>query len=200
MSVKEKTFISILILILFLLIPIYSNAALQANGNAGKTDTLDGWMLSIRKMEETGGTLGLNDRINTTNLTSTLSTSNNLDIHLQKNTEYGAMAILSASAYGNQAKIENGGTTTGNKTGIYMYINRERVAVLSYASSSAYTSEANSKYINKYTSNDLETNFGVGDSMNIALWHGGGTLNYGNPVPSSRFGMLRSYYRICFFI
>ena len=100
--------------------PIKSNAALQANKNPGVGDTIDNWLVKVRKMESTGGTLGLtDDTINESNLTST--TKNNLDIHVQKNTEYGAMAILSASAYGNQNKINDGDTTTGNKTGFVQW-------------------------------------------------------------------------------
>ena len=47
---------------------------------------------------------------------------------MEKNTEYGAMAILSASSYGNQSKIESGGTTTGNKSGVYINLNKEWVS------------------------------------------------------------------------
>ena len=78
-------------------------------------------MINVRKMEELGGTMGLSETLND-NLTSS-STSNNIDVHMEKNTEYGALAILSASSYGNPNKVEDGNTTTGNVTGVVMKIN-----------------------------------------------------------------------------
>ena len=53
------------------------------------------------------------------------SEANNLDIHMQKTTEYGAMAILSVSSYGNPNKITSGETTTGNSTGVVMPLKYE---------------------------------------------------------------------------
>lgn len=49
------------------------------------------------------------------------SKSNNIDVHFMRNTEYGAMAILSASIYGNTQTLQNSTikSTTGNVTGIY---------------------------------------------------------------------------------
>ena len=106
-------------------------------------------MINVRKMEETGGTLGLTDSINSTDLTSNGESSNNIDIHMQKNTEYGAMAILSASSYGNQNVIANGETTTGNETGVYIYYNAEWVAAGVLQGVENFTN-ANSKYKNQY--------------------------------------------------
>ena len=103
-----------------------SKAVLQSNGNTGATYNLSDWMINVRKMEELGGTMGLSETLND-NLTSS-STSNNIDIHMQKNTEYGALAILSASSYGNPNKVNDGETTTGNATGVVMKLNSEWVA------------------------------------------------------------------------
>lgn len=122
-----------------------SNAALQANGKSVKKAIVANWIKNVRQMEAVGGTLGLTDTINTTDLTSSATTSNNLDIHMELNTEYGAMAILSASSYGNQSKINDGETTTGNKSGVYININKELVA------SQASTGNYNPKYVNIYT-------------------------------------------------
>lgn len=109
--------ILITILIVFITVP-KSNAALQSNGNAGITMLNGSWLLNIRRMEALGGGMGLTESIQA-NLTPT-TPSNNLDVHMEKNSEYGAMAILSSSSYGNPNKIVSGGTTTGNKTGIYI--------------------------------------------------------------------------------
>ena len=61
MKVKEKFLLSIIVISTICLIvsPIKSKAALQANSNPGKTDTIQSWLINIRKMEATGGTLGL---------------------------------------------------------------------------------------------------------------------------------------------
>lgn len=147
---------------------VTSKAALQANGNTSKPDTIENWLLNIRKMEETGGTLGLTDTINTTDLTSSASTSNNLDIHMEKNTEYGAMAILSASAYGNQNKINSGETTTGNKSGVYINLNKEWVSAGSLTGYAQFEN-ANVKYKNAYTTKYVAK---VGDAISeTAGWH-----------------------------
>lgn len=173
MKIKEKLLILVigLLFILFIISPIKSSAGLQANGKSQKADTIANWLLNIRKMEEIGGTLGLTDTINTENLTSASETSNNLDIHMQKNTEYGAMAILSASAYGNQNKIGIGETTTGNRTGILINGNVELVAAEGGDSLYAYQ-DINTKYENLYKiGSDLKL---IGDACNESLgWHGG---------------------------
>ena len=125
---KKKTLIIIITLILAC-ICMHTNkveAALQANGGGAAKKDINGWITSIRKMQTAGQALGLTDTINGTNLTSE---NKNLDIHMQKNTEYGAVILLGASAYGNENKMNtNGVTTTGNKTGVVMQINKEWVS------------------------------------------------------------------------
>ncbi|MCI9247201.1 MAG: hypothetical protein HFJ30_08900, partial [Clostridia bacterium] len=77
-----------------------SKAALQANSAThatGKTATGASWIQSIREMEKSGQTMGLNETIGN-NLVAT-SSSNNIDVHMMRTTEYGAMAILSASGF-----------------------------------------------------------------------------------------------------
>lgn len=83
MKAKEKFLLLVIGIstICLMLNPIKSQAALQANSNPGKTDTIQNWLINIRKMETTGGTLGLTGGVNS-NLTS--SAVNNLDIHLEK--------------------------------------------------------------------------------------------------------------------
>ena len=176
---EKKLSISIL-LILFLCIffsPNTSNAVFQIKpmtSSEGKVDTIGNWILNLRKMEETGGGLGLNDSINTSDLTSNLDTSNNLDIHMQKNTEYGATAILSASAYGNPSPIENGETTTGNKSGVYIFLNNELVSAGTLSYVSRYVN-AHQKYKNIYNSN-INTYSYAGDAIiDTNGWHGGKT-------------------------
>lgn len=175
MKIKNKI-ITLLALIAAVLMysSTTSNAALQANGKSVKTDTINNWLINIRRMEATGGTLGLTDTIGS-DLASSASTSNNLDIHMELNTEYGAMAILSASSYGNQNKIGNGETTTGNKSGVYITIgnNGERVSagVDALGNTVSYFKNAVSKYKNIYTDPySAKIGDAIGDTNG---WHGG---------------------------
>ena len=107
---------------------------------------------------------------------------------MEKNTEYGAMAILSASSYGNQSKIENGGTTTGNKSGVYINLNKEWVSAGNITELGAYRN-ANGKYKNVYTTSDIAKN---GDAISeTAGWHGSGASTWIETNFSS--GLLRAY-------
>lgn len=152
-----------------LIMPNKSNAALQSNGGTPAVKLQGDWVLQIRQMQEMGGTLGRTDSINTTNLTSNAT---DLDIHMEKNTEYGAMAILSASAYGNPNKINDGETTTGNSTGIVINFNNERVSAAS--SEQKYVGEfisANNRYKNVYSGKDYVAK--MGDAiLETYNWHG----------------------------
>ena len=66
---KSKLLFAILgITILMLLNPIKVKAVLQSNGGTTATKSIDAWIVAIRQMEATGGTLGLNETINTTGL------------------------------------------------------------------------------------------------------------------------------------
>ena len=98
-------------------------AALQSNPNTQYTrrNRAVDWMLYFRNMEIVGGALGLSETINGTTKLAT-SESNNLDSHMIRSTEYGAIAILSASGYGNPKTMQTSTikTTTGNETGIYI--------------------------------------------------------------------------------
>ena len=174
---KQKIIIMLLItaMALCILMP-KSNAALQSNGDTAKTDYIDNWIVNIRKMESVGETLGLSETINS-DLTSS-SGSNNLDIHMEKNTEYGAIAILSASSYGNPNTITDGATTTGNETGIVMKIGGEYVAAASnngFSYSSIYNATS-SKYRNVYNNSNYVAK--IGDATNeTSGWHGGQTVS-----------------------
>ncbi len=195
MNIKEKLLVMGIgvAIVSFIVTPIQSNAALQANGNPGARANIDSWLLNIRKMEETGGTLGLSDTINTTNLTSSAEQKNNIDIHMQKNTEFGAMAILSASAYGNPKKINDGETTTGNKTGVYINLNKEWVAAGQLTGDTSFIN-ANTKYKNAYTTTYVAK---TGDAIKETEgWHTSswGQSDYNSWLTSSNdSGLLRAY-------
>ena len=133
-------------------------AALQANPNTHvkKTDAPTNWMSNIRKMEETNGSMGLSESLNS-DLTS--KESNNIDVHMMRTTEYGAIAILSASGYGNSKTLQNSSikTTTGNKTGVYF-------------------TGVNAKYYDSYTGSSSSAK--VGDAIGCRGWHSASTSNW----------------------
>ncbi len=169
---KSKKYLMIIVLVVAMLLlgANDSHAVLQANGTKNTTFyNWPSWMLRIRQMESLGGTLGLTETINTTTLLPT-SESNNLDIHMEKNTEYGAIAILSASSYGNPNKINDGQTTTGNKTGIVMdVVSNYGLYTASVGDGKLYAREINTKYYNDYKNGK----FKIGDAVRETNgWHG----------------------------
>ncbi len=188
-------------LMLFVITPIKAQAALQSNGGTPAVKNIGDWMLQVRNMQSLGGTLGRTDTINTTNLTSNAT---DLDIHMEKNTEYGAMAILSASSYGNPGKIENGQTTTGNETGVVINLNKEWVAAGQLQYLSIFTN-ANGRYKNSYTPTYSAK---AGDAIaETNGWHGSTSSVWllGNRATSSLFpenvaGLLRAYSRKYIFL
>lgn len=164
---REKTKLKLISLVVLLavmvLLPVGNvKASLQANPNTHykKIDLPTNWMSNIRNMEKTGEAMGLSETLNE-DLTSS-SDSNGIDVHMMKSTEYGAIAILSASGYGNPKKLQDSDekTTTGNKTGVYFSgTNWENVA----GGAQSVFSGVNSKYYDLYT-NDYNS-VKAGDSM-----------------------------------
>lgn len=89
---------------------------------AGKFFTL------IRKMETTDGPMGLSATIDDSG--NETSSSNSIDAHMIKNTEWGATVMLMNSDYGSKTSGSSStATTTGNASGVYqMFSGREFVA------------------------------------------------------------------------
>lgn len=190
---------------ILLAIPTLSHGALQANGSTPKSYAIDNWIYLVRGMQSSGGTLGLTNNLNWDKTGGKYLTSDNpnLDIHMQKNTEYGAMSILAASSYGNPGIIQNGGTTTGNETGIRINFGGEWVAAGQITETTNYVSAA-SRYKDNYTatyeakSGDAieETKQWHGSTNNFWIWTKGSRFDNIQDVPafSNRFcGLLRSY-------
>ena len=133
------------------------NAAVQSRPNVKSltSTTANDFFEKIRKMEAEGGTLGKSANIQETTY---LDTSNNgVDVHMAKNTEWGAAAMLAASAYGSAPSGKSDATTTGNATGIYQMADGtfEYVAGI-YDTSNQYMSKlktADDRYVDKYTDN-----------------------------------------------
>ena len=151
-----------------------SKAVLQSNGNDGATYNLNDWMVNVRKMEELGGAMGLSETLNS-NLTSS-SDSNNIDVHMMRTTEYGAIAILSASGYGNSKTLQNSSikTTTGNKTGVYF---TGTTWEWNAGGLQGYIFRGvNAKYYDSYTGSSSSAK--VGDAIGCRGWHSASTSNW----------------------
>ena len=174
---KEKTKLKLISLVVLLavmvLLPVGNvKASLQANPNTQYTrsDTLTSWMVNIRNMEKSGEAMGLSETFNS-DYTST--SSNGIDVHMMKSTEYGAIAILSASGYGNPKKLQESTikTTTGNKTGVYFSgVNWEWVAG---GGAGNPVSGMNARYYDKYGDAKAGDALGSYNSANpgCAGWH-----------------------------
>lgn len=124
-----------------------SQAALQANQATHKSPATKkgaAWLTSIRQMETTGQTMGLDEILDGINATSE---ENGIDVHMMLPTEYGAVAILSASGYGNSGKLRDETdpqkrTTTGNATGVYFTGDRWEIVAYHKNESNKYLSES----------------------------------------------------------
>ena len=149
---------------------VEAQAALQANSDTNyKSENIKKpaeWMSGFRQMEEKGGGMGLSETLSG-DLTST-SGSNSIDVHMMRATEYGAIAILSASGYGNPSNEQKLTTTTGNKTGIYFSgANYEFVAG---GLDGSIFSGTNKKYYDTYTTKRSSAR--VGDALGETTYNG----------------------------
>ena len=190
---KQKMLAFILVLAFAILMP-FSNvkASLQANPNTQytKSDALTSWMVNIRNMEKSGEAMGLSETFNS-DYTST--SSNGIDVHMMKSTEYGAIAILSASGYGNPKKLQESTieTTTGNKTGVYF----SGVSYWEWVAGGGAgnpVSGMNARYYDKYGDAKAGDALGSYNSANpgCAGWH---SASYANWVNGSYPYLLRGY-------
>ena len=189
---KDIIIFMIILMSMILITPTVSQAALQSNGNTPAKDTINNWIWTVRQMQEAGGTLGLTDSIDWDKEGGKYLTSNNpnLDIHMEKNTEYGAMAILSASSYGNPNPVGNGETTTGNVTGVVINFDNEWVAAGQITNATSYVA-ATSRYKDNYTADYVAK---AGDAIEeTKQWHE--PRKFGAPTwidITDRGGLLRS--------
>ena len=206
---KKKFIVALIMLLAIAVLPVgQAQASLQSNPNtqykSSDQKKPTDWIKQIREMETGQGSMGLNETLNG-NLTAS-SESNNIDVHMMRSTEYGAIAILSASGYGNPQTLQNSSTktTTGNKTGVYFSgTNWEFVA--GGLSGSAYNG-VDKRYYDAYGTNnsgtsDYDTNKSnakVGDALGdrttankgCATWH---SASYADWVRSSHPYFIRGY-------
>ena len=97
---KIITIATLFVTLALLATPVSANYQSKDGINRLSTNFTN-WRINIRKMEKYGGVMGLNETIDDSTLLA--ETSNSIDVHMMKNTEYGAMAILALSTeYGKQ--------------------------------------------------------------------------------------------------
>ena len=168
-------------------------AAPQISPNVSNTmENLQDWTYTgtklISGMRGTSGAMG---------------NTGSLDVHLQRNTEYGAMLILGLSDYGKQASgvgytnlftesAKGLPTTTGNVSGIYNISNAEHVAAGIPSSRYSYYLYYGTTSTNRDEYSTSTTALKKGDAMNLfgttisaKSWLRGGDNAY-------HYGMTRS--------
>ena len=212
----RKTLLTSMLTILAL--TLFSTTTVQAAlqsvpSGTTKRDTAANWIINIRKMENAGGGMGLKETINGRNGLAT-SESNNIDVHLLKNTEYGAIVLLGASDYGKQGtdiqarRMDYGDTTgtgvqastTGNKYGVYElgYINMKadasnRMNEWVAGGGPSFLSNIASRYIDRYPTANVGKagDATIENGVDFSTWHTGS--HYGNWASSDN-GFVRGYW------
>ena len=147
-----------------------------------KNTTVSDFFKKSREMEAVGGILGLNATFAenaTTGEYEETSASNSIDPHMCKNTEWGAVAMLSASNYGaGNGKVSSSynstsktygviASTTGNMSGVFGMrsgaASHEYVAggIISRMNSSytKYLINAHSRYVDSYADGSSSSDF-----------------------------------------
>ena len=182
---KEKTKLKLLSAIIMLtamtVMPVGRvKAALQANPNTQYTKAAGAtsWMTWFRQMEEPGGAMGLNETLKD-DLTS--ESSNGIDVHMMRTTEYGAIAILSASGYGNPSNDRAITSTTGNETGVMVNTNQWEWNAGGLQGS--IFSGVNSRYFDTYTGERESAR--VGDALGSSTTTNQGTAGWHSASSSS---------------
>ena len=103
-NIKKITILIFLAIAIVAFLPTISCASLQSRPETASlvSTTASQFFLLSRQMETSAGPMGLSATIEVvSNKVQETSTSNNIDVHMIKNTEYGTAAMLAASVYGN---------------------------------------------------------------------------------------------------
>lgn len=175
--------LKILAIACVLLMTTSVHAALQSRpGVDAKTNTtVSDFFKYIREMEKEGGALGLNATFaeNASGAYEETTPSNNIDVHMCKNTEWGAAAMLSASEYGaGVGKVDSNydsstkkygltASTTGNMTGIFgMHSGAAEFEYMAagmlssmYVENNRYLMKAPVRYVDNYAYGDDSSDF-----------------------------------------
>lgn len=193
---RKLLIISLLIMVMMFFIPNKSKAGLQANkgGTSLISVTADNFFIGIRRMETAYGTLGKNAILDEKNLDTT---HNGIDVHMALNTEWGTVALLTDSIYGNGNDKTPGKTSTGNASGVYDLTGgmSEYVATIFNGETNSYNKKIGSsdaRYFNNYVDSSTAK---PGDALNCAYWLGASNASWtrsGDPV------FIRGYYGTLF--
>lgn len=186
---KVKIMILFIVLGMLLIIPNSAHAGYQSKpGEALTGKYADVHFVGCRKMETSGGVLGLEEGLND-DYTGTTVGGNGIDAHMALNTEWGTIALFTNSQYGVKTGIsgqKNDSTSTGNATGIYGLANSTAETVASSydgqtAVYGATIRSANERYFNNYASQTTK----AGDALECQKWLGAdvnGWITAGRPV------------------
>ena len=196
-KLNKKILAFALVVAFAILMPIGNvQASLQANQNTQyktKYKTTK-WIENIRKMEATGEAMGLTETLNT-DLTQS-GKSNGIDVHMMRTTEYGAIAILSASGYGNPSNDIAITTTTGNNTGVMLDTTDWKSELLSGGLEGNIYLGINSRYFDTYTTDVNSAR--IGDALGNAKTTNPGCYKWHSATGSnwidSRYPYFRSVY------
>lgn len=193
---KNKKTLTVVLVVLFLILltPIVE-ANYQMNPNGSRVYvSLNDLMNNMRNMEAEGQVMGLKETHDTTTLLPTTE-ENGIDVHMQKNTEYGACILLSASPkYGKQGTGSDSyihtststgiATTTGNQYGVYDMGNDNWEWTAGGGVNSYYVSQTtckkvpyDSRYYNIYST--LVTKAGDA-TTETSYWKGSSGPDFGN--------------------
>ena len=164
-------------------------------------------------MEAENQVMGLNEKIDTTTGLATTD-SNDIDVHMAKNTEYGAAVLFGASDYGKQGnsieerRMDKGATTTsgtdikatttGNVYGVYeigyydMKISNTGLSEWAAGGGSLFISTSIvPRYINRYKSGSSNADPKPGDAtMETKYWHESALAGW---ISSRSNGFCRGY-------
>ena len=155
----------------------------KSTGIAVQNEAIN-WIKNIRQMENQGQIMGLSETIDTKTGIAT-STANNIDVHMQKNTEYGTTVLLGASQYGKQGEGEErymnkgstaGGTavqasTTGNVYGVYELGGIYGWEWVAGGTGSFLQTGIAPRYVNQYTT-DSSSDLAGDATVETGNWHG----------------------------
>lgn len=196
---KGKIQFVILTTIILCGITTISNASLQVRPNAKSKTSIsaDKFFSQIRQMENSGEAMGLFATIDDTGTET--SGSNNIDVHMIKNTEWGGAAMLSASAYGEAPSGRSDASTTGNSYGIYQmadYPSEYVAGIVKDSNKIGNIKNVAGRYRNEYTAGDENTSI-PGDAIKECKgWKLATEQSFvyeGVPIFARSYGSLFSY-------
>jgi len=153
-SLKNAKSKFLIILAILLLISIICSSKADATYqsrpgfSALVSTTASDFFINIRKMETSEGPMGLNADLDS-NYNDT--TGNGIDVHMIKNSEWGAVAMLAMSGYGGGATdaIDTYTTGSSNYTGVYAMGNGNWEYTMTFATTDGTTVTSSNSHQNK---------------------------------------------------